>query len=51
MDTYITERRKCLSSSARSFSDITAMKKSSADKTRLVSLGERSETGVARVRV
>ena len=49
MATYITERRKCRFSSARSF--VTAMKKSSADKTRLVSLGERSQTGVARVRV
>ena len=35
--------------SARSFSDIPAMKKSSADKTRLVSLGGRPETGAIRV--
>ena len=39
MATYITKRRQSLSCSARSFSDIPAMKKSSADKTHLVSLG------------
>ena len=34
MATYITKRRQSLSCSARSFSDIPAMKKSSADKLR-----------------
>ena len=38
-----------LSSSARSYSDIPAMKKSSANKTHLVSLSGRSENGVAYV--
>ena len=37
--TYIMKRRQSLACSARSFSDIPAMKKSSADKTHLVSLG------------
>ena len=39
------KRRQSLACSARSFSDIPAMKKSSADKTHLVSLGGRPETG------
>ena len=43
------KRRQSLACSARSFSDIPAMKKSSADKTRLVSLGGRPETGAIRV--
>ena len=49
MATYITKRRQSLSCSARSFSDIPAMKKSFADKTHLVSLGVRPETGAIRV--
>ena len=49
MATYITKRRQSLACSARSFSDIPAMKKSSADKTHLVSLGGWPETGAIRV--
>ena len=39
------KRRQSLACSARSFSDIPAMKKSSADKTHLVSLGGLPDTG------
>ena len=46
---YLHNKEKGLACSARSFSDIPAMKKSSADKTRLVSLGGRPETGAIRV--
>ena len=49
MTTYMMNRRQSLACSARSFSDIPAMKKSSADKTHLVSLGGRPETGAIRV--
>ena len=46
---YLHNKEKGLACSARSFSDIPAMKKSSADKTHLVSLGGRPETGAIRV--
>ena len=58
MATFIVKRRQSLAFSARSFSDIPAMKKkkkkSSADKlrsftTHLVSLGGRPEIGAIRV--
>ena len=42
------KRRQSLACSARSFSDIPAIKKSSADKTHLVSLGGLPETGAIR---
>ena len=49
MATYITKKRQSLSCSARWFSDIPAMEKSSADKTHLGSLGGRPETGATPV--
>ena len=45
MAIYITKKSQSLSCSARWFSDIPAMEKSSADKTHLGSLGGRPETG------
>ena len=49
MVTYITKKRQSLSCSAKWFSDIPAMEKSSADKTHLSSLGGRPETGATPV--